>query len=139
VRYSAALDTPNQVRIMLEAEAVLGILSFCDAGRIELVSSEALVYETEQNPLLIRREHAYSVLAKAETTVNVTINAKARASQFLQQGIKPIDALHVALAEASKADYFCTCDDQLTRKAKSIRDLQVKVISPLDLIQEIER
>jgi predicted nucleic acid-binding protein len=89
--------------------------------------------------LLIRREHAYSVLAKAETTVNVTINAKARASQFLQQGIKPIDALHVALAEASKADYFCTCDDQLTRKAKSIRDLQVKVISPLDLIQEIER
>jgi len=47
VRYSAALDTPNQVRIMLETEAVLGILSFCDAGRIELVSSEALVYETE--------------------------------------------------------------------------------------------
>jgi len=58
----------------------------------------------------------------------------------LQHGVKPLDAVHLALAEAaSKADYFCTCDDQLARKARRIRDLQVKVISPLDLIQEIEK
>jgi len=37
------------------------------------------------------------------------------------------------------ADYFCTCDDQLARKARRIKDLQVKVISLLDLIQEIEK
>jgi len=133
------LDTPNQVRVALEAEAVLGILSLCDAGQIELISSEALVYETEQNPLPIRREHSYSVLAKAKTTVRVTASVKERASQFLQYGVKPLDAVHLALAEASKADYFCTCDDQLARKARRIRDLQVKVISPLDLIQEIEK
>lgn len=133
------LDTPNQVRVMLEAEAVLGILSLCVAGLIELISSEALVYETEQNPLPIRREHGYSVLAKAKMTINVTASVKERASQFLQHSIKPLDAVHLALAEASQVDYFCTCDDQLARKAKRIRDLQVKVISPLDLIQEIEK
>lgn len=133
------LDTPNQVRIVLEAEAVLGILSLCDAGLIELVSSEALVYETEQTPLPIRREHADSVLAKAKTTINMTASVKERASQFLQRGIKPLDAVHLALAEASRVDYFCTCDEQLARKAKRIRELQVKVISPLDLIQEIEK
>jgi len=133
------LDTPNQVRVILEAEAVLGILSLCEAGQIELISSEALVYETEQNPLPIRREHSYSVLAKAKMTVNVTASVKERASQFLQHGIKPLDAIHLALAEASKADYFCTCDDQLAHKARRIRDLQVKVFSPLDLIQEIEK
>lgn len=133
------LDTPNQVRIVLEAEAVLGILSLGDAGLIELVSSDALVYEAEQNPLPIRQEHSYSVLAKAKTTINVTTGVKERASQLLSHGVKPLDALHLALAEASKADYFCTCDDQLARRAKRIRDLQVKVISPLDLIQEIEK
>jgi len=133
------LDTPNQVRVAVEAEAVLGILSLCDAGQIELISSEALVYETEQNPLLIRRAHSYSVLAKAKTIVSVTANVKERASQFLQHGVKPLDAVHLALAEASKADYFCTCDDQLARKARRIRDFQVKVISLLDLIQEIEK
>ena len=31
------LDTPNQVRIVLEAEAVLGILSLCDTELIELI------------------------------------------------------------------------------------------------------
>jgi len=67
------------------------------------------------------------------------LEVKERASQFLQHGIKPLDALHLALAEASKADYFCTCDDQLAHKARRIGDLQVKVISPLDLIQEIEK
>ncbi len=133
------LDTPNQIRIALEAEAVLGILSLCDVGLIELVSSEALIYETEQNPLPIRREHGYSVLAKAQTTVEVTASVKGRASQFLEYNIRPLDALHLALAEASGVDYFCTCDDQLARRAKRINDLQVKVISPLDLVQEIER
>lgn len=100
---------------------------------------EALVYETEQNPLTIRREHGYSVLSKAKTTVHVTINVKERAGQFVQCGLKPLDAIHLALAEASQADYFCTCDDQLARKARRIGDLRVKVISPLDLIQEIEK
>jgi hypothetical protein len=133
------LDTPNQVRIVLEAEAVLGILSLCDTGLVELVSSEALVYETEQNPLPIRREHGYSVLAKAKTTISVTASVRERASQFLQHGIKPLDAVHLALAEASQADFFCTCDDQLARKARRIGDLQVKVVSPLDLVQEIEK
>ena len=115
------LDTPSQVRIILEAEAVLGILSLCAAGLIELVSSEGLVYEAEQNPLPIRREHSYSVLAKAKTIINVTASVKERASQFLQHGINPLDAVHLASAEVSQVDYFCTCDEQLVRKARRIK------------------
>ena len=86
-----------------------------------------MVYEAEQNPLLIRREHSYSVLAKAKTTVSMTLSVKARAFQLLKYSIQPLDAVHLALAEASKVDYFCTRDDQLARKAKRISDLQVKV------------
>lgn len=132
------LDTPDQPRLAVEAEAVLGILSLCDAGRIELVSSDALIYETEQNPTSIRQEHAYAVLAKAQTTVSITDRVKERAAHFVHHGIKPLDALHLALAEASQADYFCTCDDQLLRRAKRINDVGVKVVSPLEVIQEIE-
>ena len=54
-------------------------------------------------------------------------------------GIKPLDALHVALAETGNADYFCTCDDQLLRNAKRVKNLSVKVVNPVDLIQEIEK
>jgi predicted nucleic acid-binding protein len=48
-------------------------------------------------------------------------------------------SLHLALAEASMADYFCTCDDQLVRKSKGMVNLQVRITSPLDLVQEIEK
>lgn len=132
------LDTPGQVRILLEAEAVLGILSLCEAGVIELVSSEALAYENEQNPLPIRRGYGLAVLGRAKSIINVTAGVKERAGQLLQQGIKPLDALHLALAEAGRVDYFCTCDDRLRRQAKHVQDLATKVVSPIELIQEIE-
>jgi predicted nucleic acid-binding protein len=54
-------------------------------------------------------------------------------------GIKPLDALHIALAESGNADYFCTCDDKLLRNAKKVKDLAVKVRNPVDLVQEIEK
>ena len=54
-------------------------------------------------------------------------------------GIKPLDALHMALAESGNADYFCTCDDKLLRNAKKVKDFTVKVVNPVDLVQEIEK
>ena len=133
------LDTPNQVRIVLEAEAVLGIINFCDSGQVELVSSEALLYEGEQNPLAIRQEHTRSVLAKAKSSVSIGEKERARAATFISFGLRSLDALHLALAEAGNVDYFCTCDDKLLRNAKRVKDLAVNVINPVDLVQEIEK
>ena len=133
------LDTPNQVRIVLELEAVLGIITFCDSGQAELLSSEALLYEGEQSVLPIRHEHTRSVLAKAKTSLNISDKEKTRAATLITFGIRPLDALHIALAETGNADYFCTCDDKLLRSAKRVKDLTVKVINPVDLVQEIEK
>jgi len=79
------------------------------------------------------------VFALAKAFIPLTPEAKEMASQLLQHGVKPLDALHLALAEAAAVDYFCTCDDRLRRRAKRIRGLQVKVVSPLELIQEVEK
>ena len=54
-------------------------------------------------------------------------------------GIKPLDALHLALAESGNADYFCTCDDKLLRNSKQVTNLMVKVVNPVELVQEIEK
>jgi hypothetical protein len=133
------LDTPSQVRIILEADAVLGILAFCDSGQAELVSSEALVYEIGNNPLPVRREHGVAVLAKAKHFVTMTEDVKKRAGFFMEHGIKNLDSLHLALAEKENVEYFCTCDDRFLRNAKRIPNQHVKVLSPVDLIQEIEK
>jgi predicted nucleic acid-binding protein len=133
------LDTPNQVRIVLEAEAVLGIIRFSDSEEVELLSSEALFYEGEQSALSIRKEHTRAVLAKAKSIVPVTDKEKLRAADLITFGIKPLDALHLALAETGNADYFCTCDDKLLQSSKRVANLMVKVINPVDLVQEIEK
>lgn len=133
------LDTPNQVRIILESEAVLGIITICNVGQAELLSSEALLYEGEQSSLEIRKEHTFAVLSKAKNVLQVTPKEKLRAAKLMTFGIKPLDALHLALAEAGKADFFCTCDDRLLQSAKKVKNLLVKVVNPIDLIQEIEK
>lgn len=104
-----------------------------------MLSSEALLYEGEQSSLEIRKEHTFAVLSKAKNVLQVTPKEKLRAAKLMTFGIKPLDALHLALAEAGKADFFCTCDDRLLQSAKKVKNLLVKVVNPIDLIQEIEK
>jgi len=125
--------------MVLESEAVLGIIALCNIGLVELLSSEALLYEGDQSSLPVRKEHTSAVLAKAKSVLMVTQKEKVRAAEIMKVGIKPLDALHVALAESGSADYFCTCDDKLLRNAGKIKDLAVKVVNPVDLVQEIEK
>jgi len=116
----------------------MGILALCEAGLIELVASDALIFETERNPLMVRREHAMAVLSKASLLVELTDPIEQRAQVLVSQGFKPLDALNIASAEAAQADYFCTCDDRLLKRGRGLSGWQTRVVSPLELIQEIE-
>ena len=133
------LDSKAQVRIALEAEAVLGILTMFETGKIELVSSEALRFEIGRNPNMTRQEYALEVLSQAQTFVMLTEAVEKRARQLDLLGLGPLDALHLASAEEAKADYLCTSDDRFLRRAKNIPDLETKVISPIELIKELEQ
>jgi predicted nucleic acid-binding protein len=132
------LDSKTQVRTILEAEAVMGILSMFESGKVELISSEALLFEIDRNPNLTRQEYALEVLSKAQTFVMLTEDVEKRAGEFNALGIKPLDSLHLASAEEAKADYFCTCDDRLLKKAKAVADLGIKAVSPIELVEELE-
>ncbi|WP_207714390.1 PIN domain-containing protein [Scytonema sp. UIC 10036] len=60
---------------------------------------------------------------------------KQRAKQLEQQGLKAIDALHVASAEASECDYFITSDKRLINRCQK---LNFRVINTTDFILEVE-
>lgn len=132
------LDTLNQTRMRLEAEAILGILTKVSAQEIALVSSTVLELEMTQNPQAIRREHSEQVLAQATMIVLVNESIEKRSTIFVKAGIKIMDALHLAAAEAAEADYFCTCDDRFLRRAKAIAGVRTVIVSPLELIEAIE-
>jgi len=131
------LDTRDQVRIAVEAEAILGILALGELEELDLVASDALVFEAEQNPHPARKRYAFEVLAKAKVFVHSGEQVEARARSLLSQGIKPLDALHLASAEAGQADFCCTCDDRFLKRARETAYPPTRVVSPLELIAEI--
>ena len=131
------LDTKSQPRIAVEAEAILGVLTLCEAGQVELMTSDALVFEVERNPHPVRKEYALKVLAKATIFIPTDSQIEERARALQAEGLKPIDALHLASAVIAKAEYFCTCDDRFLKRAKAVDTGQTKVVSPLELITEV--
>jgi len=58
---------------------------------------------------------------------------------FEQQGIRPMDAIHLALASTAKADFFCTCDDKLYQKTLTLPELSCKIVTLLGLVPEVTK
>jgi predicted nucleic acid-binding protein len=131
------LDSKTDSRIHLEAEAILDVLSLCESGQIELVASEVLQFEIERIQDPLRRAHSYEALSKARTYVDMIEATEVRARELNESGIRPLDALHLAAAVETRADYFCTCDDKFLRRAKILETERTKVVSPLELIVEL--
>ena len=121
----------------MEAEAILGILALCEAQQGDLVSSDTLRFETDQNPHPVRKRYAQDVLSKATVFVSTDSQIEEQARTWHQAGIKPVDALHLASAIAGGVDYFCTCDDRFLKRAKTLDTKRTKVVSPLELIAEV--
>ena len=65
------LDNKEQLRIALEAEAVLGILAMCEVGIMNLVSSEVLLLEAERNQQPQKRAYVSSILEQARIVITV--------------------------------------------------------------------
>jgi len=133
------LDSRTSTRVALEAEAVLGVLTLLESGRIRLVSSEILLFEIDRDPSSMRQAYALEVLSQARVFVRLKERVEKRARRFVGLGIRPLDALHMASAEEAKAHYFCTCDDRLLKKAKAVTGIRTRVVSPVELIEELEQ
>ena len=131
-------DDQSQNRVRLEAEAVLSILEMAAAGKIKLVSSDIIDDELSQMPDDERREKVELLLAVSSKHVSLNTAIERRAIELHKWNITPLDALHLAEAEAAHADYFLTTDDYLLRRAHRHADeLKVKVENPAKwLIQE---
>ena len=133
------LDTKTQLRVVMEAEAILSILALCESGYAELLASDALVFETAQNTHPVRKQYAFGILAMATQFVFTDSRVETRARAFHAIVIKPLDALHLASAVEAQADYLCTCDDRFLRRAKATDTRPTQVVSPLELVAEITR
>jgi predicted nucleic acid-binding protein len=133
------LDDQTQPRIEQETKAVVAILAACETGDLTLISSEILLAEVAETFDLERREMTLGVLDIAEETIVINRKIEERAREIEKFGIKAMDALHLASAETGRAEYFCTCDDKLLKRARAKNDLKTKAVSPIELFEEITK
>lgn len=112
-------------------------MSLQEQQQLELISSEILEFELSQNPDKLRRTYVAEVLSSATITIRVNDRIQTRARELEARGIRGMDALHLACAEAARVDTFCSCDDRLLRKARTIVGLHVRVVSLLELVEEL--
>ena len=127
------------IRIATETEAIMGVFALWEAGKLDIIGSEALIYEAGKITHAERATFMQELLDKLENTLQLNETIEQRALLFEANGVKPLDALHLAFAEAAEVDYFCTCDDRLLKKAKKLTDLNIDVVSPLELVLKIEQ
>ena len=132
------MDDQTHLRIHIESEAILGVLAWCDAGDAELLNSVALNYEVDHNPHPARKAFVKETLLKSKQTIQASDSVEQRARRYCDNGIKVLDALHLACAVEAHAKYFCTCDDRFYRRAKQLDTEQTQVVSPLERIEVIE-
>jgi hypothetical protein len=90
---------------------MIGLLAAVEDGKVKMVGSAILDFETAQNPNRIRKTFAVEMLR---------------------------NALHLASAEAAEANYFCTCDDILLEKGKLLQNYSPKIRTPIELSGELQ-
>ena len=127
------MDDSSQLRVRLEAEAVLTLLELCDSGILEMVVSAAHQIENRQNPDLDRRSHTEKILATARHRAVVSRNVASLAGAFVEAGLTRLDALHLAAAVDSGTSYFCTTDDALTRRGRRLNIAPTQIVTPIEL------
>jgi predicted nucleic acid-binding protein len=107
-----------------------------DTGRLKVTAIPLI--PGRKSAIAGNTDGSEKILKIAKETVELTPDVEALARRLEVSGLKPLDALHLAFASASKVDYFITNDDKLLKKARRLDELNIKVVSPTELVMEVE-
>ena len=135
--WSRPFDDRGQERVRLEAEAVEAILLQALEGRWELIYSDVVEAENEDNPDASDREDVRRLLQYATRYIEHGEAELDRAAELMRIGLHTDDALHLACAEAARADIFLTTDDRLLRRClRNAAHLRVRAANPAEWLAE---
>jgi len=139
--YNRPFDDQSQMRIQLETVAIIIIFALIETGVLSARWSFILEYENSRNPSFERKALACYLSQSCDNTVEPDESIRKLAKQLSEtHGVRGRDALYLACADLSNCDYLVTCDDRLIRRGQRLRKegvLRVKVVNPVDLVQEV--
>jgi len=131
-------DDQTQERIYFETQSLLILLKWIDEGKIQFLNSFALEFEVSAISDPDRGVKVKEYLKAAEKFIEFDDKIEKRALEFQNYSFTAMDAMHIAVAEYAKVDYFVTCDDDILKTAKKYSEMiNVKVISIANLVSEV--
>jgi hypothetical protein len=133
--FNRPFDDQTQDRIARETTAVLAILQRIINGIDLLAWSAVLDFENTQHPLVDRRTAIGRWAQRAVINMAVNKQISIRAYEFTQVSLAPLNAAHLACAEAAACDYLPTCDDSMVRRVQRV-ELTLRVSNPLAYLEE---
>ena len=133
-------DDQTQMRIRLEAEAVLAILARIENGDWVWIGSEVLKDEIEQTPDTQKLGRVKLLSGFIQESIEIGEKEINRAMKLQKEGFQVFDSLHIACAESAQVDVFLSTDDGLLKLAKRMsKRLNVRIENPLVWVEEMIR
>jgi hypothetical protein len=123
--YNRPFDEQAQLRVVLETLAKLNIQQQMRDGVLEYVWSSVLDFEIGKSRFLDRSLQIMPWAKGAVINVQIDDSIRFRAKEFEANGLKAMDALHVACAEAAECDWFFTTDRGILKKARNLTSMRV--------------
>lgn len=134
--FNRPFDDQNSIVIKLETEAKLFIQSSIKNGEFELLWSYILDYENHFNPDKGKMNQIRQWKALAVSDIEESDEIFKTIEELNSIGVTSKDALHIACAVCSEADYFLTTDYRLLKKCKNYQ--RITVINPVDFVSQKE-
>lgn len=128
--YNRPFDEQAQLRVVLETLAKLNIQQQMRDGVLEYAWSSVLDFEINKSRFLDRSLQIMPWAKGAVINVQIDDSIRFRAKEFEANGLKAMDALHVACAEAAECDWFFTTDRGILKKARNL--ISMRVANPVE-------
>ena len=129
-------DDQRQARIRHETETCHQVFADAEIGVVDLVWSFMHDDENRACPFPDRRLEVLQIAAICRIQIGPAEYIRKMAIDFQRKSaLSAKDAVHLACAMASQAEWFLTCDDDLIRKGRRLK-LDIKIANPTEYISK---
>lgn len=135
--YNRLLDDRSYSQIYYERNSILLILELVEQSVIQVIGSEILVKEISDTCDLYKRSVLQMLYSLCTEEVKITLQILERAEEIRHiSNIKYKDSIHLACAEAAKADVLLTTDRKFMNNCNRIKTY-VRVSEPNQWLLEV--
>jgi len=132
--YNRPFDDQRDIVVHVETMAKLVIQQMIKDNQVELLWSDVLDYENNDNPFEERRVKIAEWEAYAAEKIELTDTVIEKARDYMSVGLRQKDAAHIACAVHGGGDYFITVDKKILNK----RVGEIALIHPVSFLRRLQ-